>query len=388
MKIAFLNDVAYEYAVGSTNALGGSERNIWFHSRALAAAGWSVIIGVRAVLREGERRVIDGVEYVGIGRSQILMAWYRFLSSERPDWLYWAGASHLLGPLVEIAKLAGVRTVFHAAFDAHVQPRRALVRRSRWWLLYAWGLWRAERIFVQHSGQLSMLHPRLLPKARILPKVCRLPPAMQPHSQRQEYVAWVATLREHKRPDVLIDIARRAPDVRFIVCGGPTDYCTPPGYGMRIVETLTKLPNVDYRGRVSSDEAMKVITNAALLLCTSDEEGFPNTFTQAWSSGTPIVTLKVDPDSIIEKRGLGTVSGTIDVAVGDISALLASVDRREEIATLARRYILEHHNEAVVVGIFTDALSILGGNDAPSDQLGQAGRIRRSMRSVPTELEQ
>ena len=51
------------------------------------------------------------------------------------------------------------------------------------------------------------------------------------------------------------------------------------------------------------NEAMQVIADAALLLCTSDEEGFPNMFTQAWASGTPIVTLKVDPDNIIEKMG-------------------------------------------------------------------------------------
>ncbi len=40
MKIAFLNDVAYEYAIGSPKAVGGTERDIWILSRALAAAGW------------------------------------------------------------------------------------------------------------------------------------------------------------------------------------------------------------------------------------------------------------------------------------------------------------------------------------------------------------
>jgi hypothetical protein len=140
------------------------------------------------------------------------------------------------------------------------------------------------------------------------------------------------------------------------VCGGPTDYQTPAGYGIRIVETLKKLPNVDYRGRVGPEVAMEVIADAALLLCTSDEEGFPNTFTQAWSSGTPIVTLKVDPDKIIEKIGLGTVSTTMEVALVDINSLMASPDRREEIALRARGYISQNNNESAVVKIFTDAL--------------------------------
>jgi glycosyltransferase involved in cell wall biosynthesis len=356
MKIAFLDDVAYRYAVGNANAIGGTERDIWLLSRALAAAGWSVQVGVRGALPFKEREIIDGVEYIGIGRGQIFVEWYRFLSCERPDWLFWEGASHLLGPLVEISKFAGIRTVFHLAFDADAQPRRAAFRRSRWWPLYAWGLRRIDKIFVQHYGQMLLLHPLLQRKASTLPKVCSLHAPIKPHSERGNHVAWVATLRQHKRPDVLIDIAKRAPEVQFIVCGGPSDYQTPPGYGKRIVEELTKLPNVDYWGRVSPDKAMEVIAEAALLLCTSDEEGFPNTFTQAWSSGTPIVSLNVDPDSIIEKIGLGAVSRTVDVAVTDIKALTSSPHRREEIALRARQYISEKHNQTAVTEIFTKAL--------------------------------
>jgi glycosyltransferase involved in cell wall biosynthesis len=367
MKIAFLNSVAYEYARGEKNAVGGSERNIWFHSRALAASGWSVQVGVRGALRPNERKIIQGVEYVGLGEGQALMSWYRFLSSERPDWLYWGGADHLWGPLVEIAKFAGVRTVFHTAFDADVQPSRAVFRRSRWWPLYAWGLWRTDKIFVQHKGQLSMLSPRLQHKACVLPKVCPLTPCIKSHLERQPYVAWVATMRHHKRPDFLIEIAKRAPTVHFVVCGEPTDYQSPPGFGIKMVEALTRLPNVKYLGRVPPDEAMTVIADAGLLLCTSDEEGFPNTFTQAWASGTPIVTLKVDPDNIIERMGLGAVSKTVEGAANDIQSLVDSPRRREDIAGRARRYISERHNEAVVIEIFNDTLGETTSHSASCD---------------------
>jgi len=356
MKIVFLNDVAYEYAVGKTSAIGGTERDIWLLSRALAAAGWSVQVGVRRALQVKERKVIDRVEYVGIGQGQVLLDWYRFLTSERPDWLFWEGASHLLGPLVEISKLTDVRTVFHLAFDADAQPRRAVFRRSRLWPLYAWGLRRADKIFVQHYAQVLLLHPGLRPKASTLPKVCGLHEPIKPHSERRHYVGWVATLRQHKRPDLLIQMAKSLPDVQFIVCGGPTNYQTSTGYRDAVVEALTYLPNVDYRGRVSPQEAMDVIADAALLLCTSDEEGFPNTFTQAWSSGTPVVSLKIDPDNIIKNEGLGIVSGTVDTAVADVKALLAATNRREEIALRARKYINEKHNEAAVIDIFSKAL--------------------------------
>ena len=67
MKIAFITEGIYEYASGSPRANGGAERDQWLLARALAAAGWSAIVGVRGEMKPGERKVIDGVEYVGIG---------------------------------------------------------------------------------------------------------------------------------------------------------------------------------------------------------------------------------------------------------------------------------------------------------------------------------
>jgi hypothetical protein len=66
--------------------------------------------------------------------------------------------------------------------------------------------------------------------------------------------------------------------------------------------------------------------------------------------------LKVDPDNIIKNEGLGTVSGTVDAAVADVKALLASNNRREEIALRARKYIHENHNETVVTNTFSKLL--------------------------------
>lgn len=365
MKIAFVNEKIYKYASGDSEAVGGMERNQWLFARALAAAGWSATVGVHRALQAGERRILDRVEYVGIGHGHALLAWHRFLSSERPDWLFWAGADHLWGPLVEIARLAGVRTVFQVAFDRDVQPPHALTRRPHWWPLYAWGLSRTDRIFVQHTGQLAQLRSQWRSKAYILPKVSSLvagghtePVAIKAHAKRAKYVAWVAMLRQPKRPDVLIEMARRAPAVRFVVCGGPTSHRSPPGYGKCIIETLRTLPNVEYRGQVAPEEAMQVIADATVLLSTSDEEGFPNTFIQAWSVGTPVVSLKIDPDHIIQRVRLGMVSGSLERAIADINALMDAPQRREEIAVRAQQYVAEAHSEAAVTAVFERALRV------------------------------
>jgi glycosyltransferase involved in cell wall biosynthesis len=376
MKIVFLNDGAYAYASGAPAAVGGSERDQWLLGTSLAAFGWSVIVGVRDGLEPGDRRSINGVEFVGIDRGQILVSWYRFLSSERPDWWYWECATHLWGPAVEIAKLLSVRTIFALGFDSEAEPRHALVYRQRWWPLYAWGLARTDRIFAQHNGQISKLPSRLQSKASVLPKVCVLPGvigdevSIKPHTMRDNYVAWVAMLRQHKRPDLLVEIARKMPDMKFVVCGGPSTCMTPPGYNDQVINDLCELPNVEYLGQVLADKAQQVIAAAAILLSTSDEEGFPNTFVQAWSSGTPIVTLKVDPDRIIERIGLGAVSGTIERAIGDITVLLDSPQRRDEIATRARNFVVENYSAAAVVSLFERALQGFSWTGTVSSYVG------------------
>src|SRR5262245_2185428 len=100
MKLVFVNDSIYAYATSAPSAVGGAERQQWLLARALAATGWSVTVGVREALKAGERRTIDGVEFVGIGQGHILLAWYRFLVAERPDWWYWRCADHWWGPAV------------------------------------------------------------------------------------------------------------------------------------------------------------------------------------------------------------------------------------------------------------------------------------------------
>ena len=163
MKVVHVNDVVYAYASEAGTANGGAERYAWLLVRALAAAGWSVSVGVRDALETGRRVSIEGVEFVGLEPGHPLKMWYAFLTSERPDWWFWQCADHWWGPAVEVAKVAGVRTVFSAMHDLDVEPRRALYRHPSLWPSYAWGLARADRILVQHEGQLSRLRPTWRP---------------------------------------------------------------------------------------------------------------------------------------------------------------------------------------------------------------------------------
>jgi glycosyltransferase involved in cell wall biosynthesis len=356
MKFVHMNDVVFGYASGDPTVNGGAERYQWLLARAMAHAGWSVVVGVGKGLRENERRIIDGVEFVKIGDGNFLRAWYRFLKAERPDWWFWQCADHRLGLAVEIAKLTNVRLMFSAMIDLDVIPHRALARRPRLWPLYAWGLKRSDKIVVQHHGQLTQLSSDLRAKASILPGIVRQTIEVRPHMARGHYVTWVGVLRQHKRPDLLLQIAKLLPDVSFVVCGGLSSHRTPPGYAEPIIEELKALTNVQYLGHVDPGKALEIIGNAAILLSTSDLEGFPSVFLEAWATGTPVVSLQIDPDGVIQRKNLGCISGTVEKAVTDIKSLLHSMDRREEIACRVRQHVSEAHGEEAAIRAIGSAI--------------------------------
>jgi glycosyltransferase involved in cell wall biosynthesis len=351
-----MNNVVYGYAIGDPTANGGAERYQWLLARAMAHVGWSATVGVEKGLAKGERRTIEGVEFVGIGEDNFLWAWYRFLKSEQPDWWFWQCADHRLGLAVEIAKLTNVRMMFSAMIDLDVFPRRALARRRGLWPFYSWGLKRSDRIVVQHKGQQAQLSSALRAKASVLPGIVRQTIKAKPHAVRGKYVAWVGVLRQPKRPDLLLEVAKRLPDISFVVCGGLSGHRTPQGYAEPIVEGLKTLPNVQYLGQVDPSRTLEIIGNAAMLLSTSDLEGFPSVFLEAWAAGTPVVSLKIDPDGVIQRKNLGTVAGTVSGAVRDIENLMHATERREEMSLRARQHVQEAHSEEAAIRAIESAI--------------------------------
>lgn len=376
MKIVYVNDIVYGYATGDPLAKGGAERYGWYITRALAAAKWSVTVGVLFALREGEERVIDGVRFIGIGcRSHFLVAWYNFLKAERPDWCFWQCADPLWGPAAEIAQWLGVRTAFSTMHDNDVQLGITLRKRKLLRPLYAWGLQRSDIIFVQHNGQRNCLPSRWQRKAYLLPGIFPLPVMGLSHRERDRTVVWMAVIRPGKRPDLLIEIARRLPTIRFIVGGAPSLSHWDASIIDDIMRQLRSLPNVDYRGHVAPSEALRIIGEASLFLSTSDGEGFPSVFLEAWGTGTPIVSLQIDPDHKIRDYGLGMVTETVDGAIDAVCTLMMLPERRQDMGIRSRRHVEEVHSSASAVREFEAAIGAVSASGPP-------GRTRFSVNAT------
>lgn len=332
---------------------GGAERQQWILARSLAKYGHQAVI---YTLSDHPRpdKMVDGVIFRWTNLKTPILGWPKILQRERADWWYWRGQDYYLGYLVLLAHIYKTKVVFACAFDADCKPRQALTRRRYLWPAYALGLKTADRILVQHQDQYKLLAKTLQSKARL---VLSLSGDSHPIKERDCYVSWVAVLRETKRPHLIVEIAQRLPNVHFIVCGPVSTHRTRHEYADGIVSFLQSCQNIEYRGQVYPDEAQTVIRHSALLLSTSSQEGFPNTFLQAWSEGVPVISLELDPGGVIESFNLGVVSKTIEDCAKDILKLITDEELNNLIGQNCIAYVQQNHSENVVIQQFLDSLT-------------------------------
>jgi glycosyltransferase involved in cell wall biosynthesis len=101
--------------------------------------------------------------------------------------------------------------------------------------------------------------------------------------------------------------------------------------------------NFEYKGFLPFHETQKYFFRARVFVCTSDREGFPNVFLQAWQAECPVVSLTIDPDGVIEKQDIGRVSRDLDTMTADVDRLMTDDALRDQIASNGIAYIEEHH---------------------------------------------
>jgi glycosyltransferase involved in cell wall biosynthesis len=96
-------------------------------------------------------------------------------------------------------------------------------------------------------------------------------------------------------------------------------------------------------GAVIREKVPDLYKKAACLCSTSDHEGFPNTFLEAWSYGIPLITT-FDPDQTVAEKGLGAVASDVPGLARSIRELLASPDLWKSASVNARQYYIGNHS--------------------------------------------
>ncbi|MEP7359641.1 MAG: glycosyltransferase, partial [Anaerolineales bacterium] len=171
-------------------------------------------------------------------------------------------------------------------------------------------------------------------------------------------VLWVGGIRPHKQVERVAEIAAQLPQITFVVAGGPMRGFE--AYYDQARALVTQHANVRWLGFVPYVEIGRQFEAASVLLHTSTQEGFPNVFLQAWAAGMPVVSLGVDPDSLIAQRGLGLFVPAEEGAAA-IARLAADPRLVQEMGARARAYVSEVHRPEVVLPRYAAQFQSLAG---------------------------
>lgn len=240
------------------------------------------------------------------------------------------------------------RYVFRTASDADCEPDRLLIRyaRDRW--LYEYGLRRADAILVQSAMQAAALESNYGLAGRVARMMVE---KAQPAPTRDIDLLWVSNIRGLKRPERILQLADDFPDATVHMAGG---LMTGSEALFRdVMQAATLRRNVTFHGRLSYQDTSDLYGRARVLVNTSDIEGFPNAYLQAWARGVPVVTL-IDPDGIIERERLGITAADPAALVGAVRRLLHDRAAWQAASDRCRAYIAREFSDDKVLAVYLD----------------------------------
>lgn len=268
------------------------------------------------------------------------------------DVYYTSCAGMHVGLLAMFCQHYKKKFVFRTASDTDCDREKVRIplARDRW--LYAYGLNRADSILVQSDWQKRTLLDTYRLSSEVAGMLVEQPPMA---TSNDIDVLWVGNIRTVKRADRVISIAKALPEISFHMIGGAL--AGEEALYNKIKCAAEEIGNLIFHGRTPYHETNRIYGRAKLLLNTSDVEGFPNSYLQAWSVGLPVIT-RIDPDNIIARERLGVVVVSEDESVTAIAGLISDTNSRLEIGARCRVFMEENFGENKVLIPY---LKVLGG---------------------------
>lgn len=364
-RICFVSHFAYgALAHGASGHIGGVERQTSLMAKWFAEHGHEVSI---LTWDEGQQ---DGVEIDKVqvfkmcredsGIKGLRFFWPRWTSLNAAmkrtdaDVYYQNCAEYVTGQVALWCHRHGRKFVYSIASEPDCEKRLPEMHTLRERVLYRYGLKYADKIVVQTKKQKDLLRINFGRDSIVIPMPC-------PGPSEEEYIncerqlssspriLWIGRVREVKRPDRLLDLAKACPEFNFDLVGPIGD----SEYARKICRQAENIKNVVVHGRIERERVSEFYKKASILCCTSDFEGFPNTFLEAWSYGLPIIST-FEPDNLITEKGLGIVGKDVsDLSVG-IHKLLDSQQQWRKSSQSARRYYLSNHTVNTAMKRFED----------------------------------
>jgi glycosyltransferase involved in cell wall biosynthesis len=353
-------------AAGDIPLAGGAELQQSVIARTLAARGYRVsMITMDHGQREGAEidgvtiykmyRPDEGIPVVRFLHPRLTSLW-RAMSRAGADIYYARSGSAQNGFLAAFCKANGKRSIYAGASDVDFIPGEEPIAwaRDRW--LHQYGVRNVDRIFVQNPNQQESVRRNYRRDAVIVPNCFAGRERVRAEHARS--ILWVGNLRPDKRPEMLLELARRLGDYRFVMIGG--DVAGYESYARGIRQAAAGIANLEVTGFLPFEEADRHFDRARLLLNTSTFEGFPNTFLQAWARGVPTVAT-VDTGFRRGGAPVYEVAGSTEEAAARIARLMADELAWREASERVHAHFREVHSLDAVARLYDRELAALAG---------------------------
>ena len=152
-------------------------------------------------------------------------------------------------------------------------------------------------------------------------------------------IVWLANWKPVKQPEIFIRLVQELGDssnIHFIMPGRNEQY---PKLKSEAIAN-----KIEITGEITTSKVDTLLSKSHILINTSRTEGFSNTFIQAWMHKVPVISLQVDPDNVLTKRGIGFCSGNFMKLVEDTRLMIHDHNLREKMGNTARKYAIQYHS--------------------------------------------
>lgn len=204
----------------------------------------------------------------------------------------------------------------------------------------------SKAITVQTDYQREMLKKKFGKEGNLIKNISQMEKISE-LDKKSLTVLWVGAMAEVKQPELFVELAKKIPDIKFQMIGGPSNDLV---LYEKMKKLSQKLENFHFLGVVPFNEINQYYNDACLLVNTSLFEGFPNAFIQSWINQNPVVSLNSNPDGIISKYGMGFyLKNDFEQLIKATKYLLKNKELREKMGKNGRNYVEKEHNASIIV---------------------------------------